>query len=785
MIQHYLKIALRLIWKNKIQYLLSIIGIAIGLLCFSITSYYIRRYNNQFTAWPNSDRIANVYVKSTANNHPIALLPGKDLQTLISNPPAGIEKISYTGNSYTAANITFIKENKQESYFQCSFQEITPDFLDIFSIRSIEGTKPALKPGDALIARSAAKKIFGNEDPVGKTLCFTHAENDTLPVKYSTICAVIKDQAEGTKIKQDLYFVSAPNINQDRSYWNSITVLLSEGVSSQEINKRLQKHIPPFGENNDCYLMVKTLQEEMREPDNLIATILIPIIGALVLIAAMINFLKFCIQSFYNRTRELSLRKCLGADTKGLFYLLFSEIALLFLFSTLLCFALTEWFIPIYYQYMFSRNILDDIIVIHLPTLVWQQIQYLLLLLTLCILIAIWAVMRLKKNALIEGVKGGKRQKHGIRNFMLGVQLFICFLFISGAVGLAKIHRLIDGTRNNTLTEIECSRIWQVKLWEPQLQGYEKDIVGEIRALAGVEDILVDPNGRNLDYKTQNKETIRGILHCVSANYALFMQLPISGRMPQASNEIAVSRSLIWELEKEGKLDPTSVQLGDDIYQISGIYEHLPFEKKYTKEQIANQYNRFSAICVPEILDYSKIYIKCIPGQEDFIRKEILRVVRTRLPETIPFSIVSLQEACLLYSGGSLIISDLFTLLSIISVLITVLGIYSAISLDTFSRQKEVAIRKINGAGIRTIALLFGKLYIRLLAISSVPALALVYLFLRKLASSESNISTRWLNDPIMWLGVLFLTTGLVFTTIGYRIWQISRVNPAEIIKAE
>lgn len=64
MFKHYLKMAIRQILKNKIQYLLSIIGIAVGLLCFSMTSYYIRRFNNQFIAWANSDRMANIYAKS-------------------------------------------------------------------------------------------------------------------------------------------------------------------------------------------------------------------------------------------------------------------------------------------------------------------------------------------------------------------------------------------------------------------------------------------------------------------------------------------------------------------------------------------------------------------------------------------------------------------------------------------------------------------------------------------------------------------------------------------------
>ena len=74
--------------------------------------------------------------------------------------------------------------------------------------------------------------------------------------------------------------------------------------------------------------------------------------------------------------------------------------------------------------------------------------------------------------------------------------------------------------------------------------------------------------------------------------------------MPQAANEIVVSRSLIWELEKDGEKNPTSVQLGDQTFQITGIYEQLPFEPVYTQDQMAkanqSQYHRFSFISVPK-----------------------------------------------------------------------------------------------------------------------------------------------------------------------------------------
>ena len=785
MLKHYLKIAIRQIGKNKVQYLLSIIGIAIGLLCFSMTSYYIRRFNNQFSAWPNSGRMANVYVKSTKNGYEHPYVPGKVVQELMGNPITGINKATYS-YGYERANITICKENQEEIPFQCSFQNITEDFPAIFGVQTTKGQTPALKPGEVWISESSAKKIFGKENPVGKTLYFSRADNDTSAIKYSSISAVIKDLPDGAREKSDLYFLETASIQPEREY-RDLVVLLDKAVLSKEINQRLRRQIPAFGKNNDCYLTVRTFKEEMYKPDNLSATFFVPLIGSLILIAAMINFLKFCIQSFYNRTRELSLRKCLGSDSKGLFGLLFSEIAILFILSALASLALIEWVIPVYYQYMASKELINENMFIHTPTLICQEMEYLSFLLILCALIAAWAVFRIKYITLTEGVKGVKRQRHGVRNFMLGVQLFICFLFIGGAIGLGNIHLLTEDKRNNTLTDEECARIWKMELWEPQVQGHEEEIVSRIRTLAGVEDILLETPGKYLDYKNKLGEEVHGLQYLASKNYPNFMKLPVEGRMPQASNEIAVSRSLIWELEKDGEKNPTSVQLGDQTYQITGIYEQLPFEPVYTKEQTAkvNQYLRFSFITVPEKANYSTAYIKCVAGQEQNIRKEILRIVHSRLPASIPFLLTTKQEERFRLNGESELISNLFTLLSVISVIITVLGIYSAITLDTVSRQKEVAIRKINGAGPKVIALLFGKLYIRLLLISAVPSLAIVYTFLRILTKEKITIAPEWLNNPFMWLGIIFLTASIVFVTVAYRIWLISRLNPAETIKTE
>ena len=142
--------AIRQILKNKVQYLLSIVGIAIGLLCFSMTSYYIRRFNSQFTVWSNNDRMANLYVKSEKSKYNEPYIPGKELQALMSNPVAGMEKIAYS-YSYDKANITISNAGQEEIPFQCSFQNITEDFPVIFGIQTLEGEMPVWTPGEQII----------------------------------------------------------------------------------------------------------------------------------------------------------------------------------------------------------------------------------------------------------------------------------------------------------------------------------------------------------------------------------------------------------------------------------------------------------------------------------------------------------------------------------------------------------------------------------------------------------------------------------------------------------
>ncbi|WP_317133399.1 ABC transporter permease [Bacteroides cellulosilyticus] len=119
-------------------------------------------------------------------------------------------------------------------------------------------------------------------------------------------------------------------------------------------------------------------------------------------------------------------------------------------------------------------------------------------------------------------------------------------------------------------------------------------------------------------------------------------------------------------------------------------------------------------------------------------------------------------------------------ILAIVSILLVVLSIYSAISMDTISRQKEMAIRKINGATPTTIATVFGKAYLTIFLLAFAVAYPLLRLAMMAIIDNMKVVSEWW------WGVVLFFSVAfMIFLTTAYKIYRIMHINPAEIIKNE
>ena len=122
---------------------------------------------------------------------------------------------------------------------------------------------------------------------------------------------------------------------------------------------------------------------------------------------------------------------------------------------------------------------------------------------------------------------------------------------------------------------------------------------------------------------------------------------------------------------------------------------------------------------------------------------------------------------------------------AIIAFIITLLGVYFAISIDTSRRRKEMALRKINGAKTSQITMQFANLYIKLFIISSVISIPLSAFIIKQAILNGQPLEKGTGYAILFYLFILAVMVVFVSLTIGFKIFGIARENPADVIKSE
>ena len=120
--------------------------------------------------------------------------------------------------------------------------------------------------------------------------------------------------------------------------------------------------------------------------------------------------------------------------------------------------------------------------------------------------------------------------------------------------------------------------------------------------------------------------------------------------------------------------------------------------------------------------------------------------------------------------------------MAVVVIAISLLGLYAAITLDTEYRRKEMAIRKVNGAGLKDIVFIFARLYIWILMITAALAFPIVYVILIFFKMTYAI----FIDTGVLFYAGIFVGVSLIIAlTVGFRIYLITKVNPAEIIRKE
>ena len=791
MITHYLKVAVRNLLKYKSQNLISIVGLAVGLCCFCICFYISRFIGSVDKCFENYERIAQIQITLPEDNRVMSGVPAKLITDLRERKWKSVE--DFTLLSYSQdKSFTIVGSNEEMLPYKLTMMETDSLYRKVFTPSIISGSweQASHTRNSVVLTERTARQLFGTPaNAIGQTMYLNKPRYKEVPVTY-TVQAIMKNIPENTSMNF-MKKIDLLTMNDDDGYECTFTsgitghyiyALLKKGQTEKQLEQqfRSSNYLYSFF-NREC--PVCAVPMGMDKNFTLVTTIMsliVSIIGLLILLVASLNFFHFQTGNFLNRGREFSIRKILGNNTSNLFYMLFIQIAIVILTATIISGCLIELISPFLGLSIFKFNIQieKDVLLVHL-------LQYMGILLAITALIVAGIAWRIRRSTIQASLHGyGKvNGKKRVRNTLLGIQFFICWLFISITIAFYLQSDKTTSSVFDTLTREEKSDIISLPLKYEFLDKEDKQVIlNHVHQHPGVKDVLTTKDGLfgnrvSVFYDGPDKKQSQLVEYMItSPNYASFFHLGVTGRNTEKDNEMVIGRNYA-DLYQDNPIG-TMIYDHQKAYTIVGIMENqnnYAYNDGFKQAKYPNAY-------VQGENDHDFCYIKCHPGQTEDVQAWIAQKLEEIFPVNIETKTGTLLDEIKETYALENKLKEIILFFSIVCLIITLLGVYSAITLDTERRQKEVAIRKVNGAGLKEIILLFARLYVWVLGVSFVVAAPIVYLILH----IWKQMYLVFFNDGILyWGGILLGVTSITALTVIFRILKIARVNPATIIKSE
>lgn len=796
MLLHNLKVALRNILKYKVQTLGSILSLAIGMVTLATVHSFLQNFRMaSINHEPYYDRVYNLRFDSIQKRQSenSICINGDIVRAVKANGgPRCIEQGPYAPNGMlTGGWAEFTLSGKTRRKMQLDAVPLDRNYPNFVGIRSaITGEKiKVLGPHDAIINEKQAKQIFGDKNPVGASIRLSKSYGNyqlRLVDVYQDLSLTELDMSSSA-----LFYSPCELEDMDSDQFNAgnLYVVLKEGCTPQQLKAEVNGRLKPLG------LKVKTekLKDRLSKEYSsvAIARSITYLIGSLILLAAIIGFLRMQTQLFWMRRREISLRITNGATRLQLFSMFATEVLVIVLVAYLVAVLMGSWICDYLARPQFAEitSELGTISHLYLYSLVIG-----LVVMMLCLAI-IWIVLsRICKRT--QALESGMRRSHNhwFRNTMLGVQVMISMFFLGVTfcllcwVGkMADFNHIPDDERaykqslymqtnaaeNGQRLRDKLIHLPQVERWIPYSWGF-----WQVNELAENEEFCKaawqgDP------YTSYRNVTDYCFRITSDTSYLDFFKIKVNWK-PKANRKkcILVNEELYKQM-RQHHVAPNDILTVDemDSYQIAGTFQSIPY-------QGSMKYDIYSFIVIDpkEAYDAKHYILVAKPGEYKEMQIAVDRIIQKLEPAVVKPMLSNLRDYMVIEMSALEILQNIAWILAIVSLAICLISIFSTVMLDTQTRKKEVAIRKVNGALTKDIAKLFGRTYLVITLIAMVFAVVAMLLFHIVLSQMFEMVEI----NPAFPISLsVVIVIGFIAAIIACQVRKIMKVDPSEILAKE
>ncbi|WKN43716.1 ABC transporter permease [Tunicatimonas pelagia] len=840
MFKSYLKIAYRNLLKNKIFSLINILGLAIGMAACLLILQYVSFELSYDKFHAKSDRIYRAvryqYKEGTLDVKSARTFPtiGRELR---ENFPEMVE--SFVRIHHQPGVFAKVDTEQPEYFDEERVYYADASFFDVFSFPLLVGnvTQTLANPNTVVITRSVAKKYFGEDwqevNPIGKTLqsrtYFGEAE--------LLIIGVVADPPSNAHFTFD-FLVSYPTMHSWRDgdadyyyeaeeswYWSEVYtyLVLNPGKDPQQLEEAfapiVSQRTPSRSEQGFTFRTAlqpleeihlrSALMNELEAGGNIRTVYVLLIVALCILIIAWVNFVNLSVVKAIERSKEVGLRKVLGAKRKQLIKQYLLESALLNGVGILVAFTLFQLSLPYFEQFAgvtIDRTLLTQGIGIVAMGGLFIVGTVLSGLYPAAVLSA-YHPAKVLRGKLTQNRKSGRLRKGLVVFQFATASVFIIIVFVvSQQLSFMRDYELGVNIKQKLVIEGPHS-VDNVEEFRANSIAYKT----ALKRHSLVKHATFSRNVPATEIRGNNYVRQRGkpeeakFYHVMGVDYdymATFDLQLVTGRyfdedQPVSNAEIIQNNenapdfgtndhSVMVNETAVKKLGFPSAEeaIDQQIFVFGGVKQIVGVVKDYHHKSLKSSFEPIIFYLQPTGWEYVTLDIQA--SDNSVVRiDEIIAYAEQQwkvfYPDE-PFQYFFLDDRFNQQYQADQQFHLLFNLFSGLVIFIACMGLFGLSSYAAVQKTKEIGVRKVLGASVQSVVALLSRDFIRLVLISSVLALPLAYWATRQwLENYAFRVDIHW------WMFLLPLLAVLVIAllTVSVQTIRAALANPADSLRNE
>ncbi|MGN6341532.1 MAG: ABC transporter permease [Ginsengibacter sp.] len=806
MFRNYFLLAFRNMRKNKLHTFINILGMTVAFSCSIFITLMIYRHFTYDSFQLNRDKIYKIYNYQVGPN-------GEETGTSMPYPLTEALKAEDIGVSRTTSILNSGRLVRyQDKTLDMPTTLVDPDFLKMFTFPVIEGnaTNPLASVSNAVLTKTTAEKLFGNEDPIGKSI-ETKLDGNWYKLVVS---AVVKDFPENSTIQFSLLARTElfPQYPQFRNVWDSrnhpVYVELADATSRQQLESRLRSFVNKYTptdpaqaqkdgyrpDNNGDYYSLRLLpfsEEHFNTQLGSGGTVSKPFLYVLMLICSVIiliasfNFVNLNIGLSFTRTKEIGIRKCLGAGKKQIWLQVWGESFLMVAASMLIATGIVAMLISSFNQAFNAK----------MTTASLSQPALLLVLAALVLIVSFIAsgypssvMAKLKTVEILKG-KITVKKPGALRNALIVTQFAIAIILMCSTV---IIFQQFDYLRSAPLG-YNTQSIISIPL---KNDDKGKQIVSQLRNQLSSQSSVISVTGSDVNLGvgedrstttsvicfTYGDKNICGQFINVEFDFLKTLSIrPVAGRdfsieyAADTSAQVIATESYAAQF---GKKEVAGFTYYADSTQppikIVGVIPDIQIKSLGAQQKpvviYLNHGNR---------MGYA--FIRVVTSNP-VATMDMIKKVYAGIEPGVVFNGSYVNENIDRLYKEEKMMATLFTIAATIAIILSCMGLFGIASIVIRQRVKEIGVRKVLGASVSSIFAMVSKEFVKPVLIALLIAVPLCWWMMDAWLQHYSyRITIQW------WV---FIAAGLVavlitLATISFQSIKAAIANPVKSLRTE